>query len=130
MHLVPGLACPLARLDYIARIAEGHAQIAIGEIVDVLRGVELADVGADLFEDGQGFVEVPEIAAFRIEPEIGECRREDLLRGVEQRDPAWGEPRRDRRIEDQREAVPRRRFTQRGMELALVVADPSEAPQI
>src|SRR5438105_5280822 len=130
MHLVAGLARPVAGLDDIARIAEGDTQIAVGKIIDVLRGVELADVGANFFESGHGLVEVAELAAHRVEPEIGECRREDLLRGIDQRNPARPEPRRDRRIEDQPQAVSRSRLTQCGMELGLVHANPGEAPQI
>src|SRR6516225_28580 len=82
-YLVAGLARPIARLDHIARIAERNAQIAIGEVVDVLRGVEFPDVGADLFEGGECLVEIPVVATLRVEPEIDKRRREDLLRRVE-----------------------------------------------
>jgi hypothetical protein len=47
LDAVVGLGRAVARLQHVTGPAEGHADIAIGQRVDVFRAVELLDVGAD-----------------------------------------------------------------------------------
>src|ERR1700758_4382593 len=91
LALVASLARAVARLDHIARIAERNAKIAACKVVDVLGRMELADIGPDFSERSESLVQIAEVAALRVETQIGERRRKHLLWGVEQRDAAGGE---------------------------------------
>src|SRR5215469_12625355 len=92
--------------------------------------MELPDIGPDLFECGGSLVEIAEIAALRVETQIGERCRKHLLRRVEQRDATGGELLRIRRVEDQCEAAYRRLLAKCRVYLFFVEADTGIAPEI
>ena len=129
-----GLAGPVARLDHVARIAEREADVAGGEIVDVLRRMEPPYIGPHLLQQRRRAVQIGGVAALGVEAEIGERGRQHLLRRVEDLDAAAVELRGDIRIEDQRQAVARRRMfpkrPERAIEHRRVVAEAGHAPQI
>src|SRR5579864_7089962 len=81
---VLGVGGAVACLDHVARIAERDADIAIRQIVDVLRRVELAHIGPDFEQQRRRLVEIAEVAALGVEAEKSERGGEHLLRRIEQ----------------------------------------------
>ena len=127
-----GLARPVARLDHVARIAEREADVAGGEIVDVLRRMEPPYIGPHRLEQrqprgrdrrgrgscGRGRDRSAPPASPPAACRAARCRSRSSFCG-------------DSRIEHQREAVARRRIRpERALEHRDVVADPGHAPQI
>ena len=104
-HPALSLGRPVARLDQIAAIAVRHADIAVGEVVDIGRRVEISDEGPDLLDQCRRPVEVGALLGRRIDTEIGEGRRKYLVGIVEQRYSAGGELLRPGGIENQRPAA-------------------------
>src|SRR4051794_41035959 len=92
--------------------------------------MELSDIGPYPLDQLGGAVEIAGVAAFRVEAEIGERRRKYLLWRVEQADAATRELLRQRRLEQQSEAVARHIRPERALDHRRVEADPGHAPQI
>jgi hypothetical protein len=55
---IVGFRGTVARLQNVARPADGQADVAIGKRVDVFRRVELLDIGADRFQQLLGLFDV------------------------------------------------------------------------
>ena len=114
----------------VAREADRHADLAVCEVRDVLRRVEVADVRPHLHQEVRRLLEVGGIGGRRIEAEIGGGDLQHVGRRIEHGDAAVGELRGILRIEDQLPAVDRRLGAQPLLDLGLVVADADGAPHV
>ncbi len=98
-----------AGLHDVAGPADHEADLAGGERAEIFGRVKLAHGRADLRDDFGGLLEVGLLGRVRIEPEIVQRRREDVVGGVEHVDAAVLEPRQILRLEDDVPAVDLRR---------------------
>ena len=74
-----GLGGALLRLLHVAGPADDQADLARGERVEIFRRVELADVRPDLNQQLGGLVEIGLRRGVRIEAEIMQRRRHDVV---------------------------------------------------
>ena len=89
IHAVFGLFRAVRRLPDIARPADGHADIPVSQVVDVLRGVEVANIRTQLQEQvGCRTGVVVGLAAVWIFAEIVKHGGENLFWRIEERDAA------------------------------------------
>ena len=123
------VAGTVARLQDVAVVADGDAEIAVGERLDVFRGIDVADVRADLEERVLGGGRVLGLLRVRIAPEIAQHHAHHLGRRVEHADPALGDLRGHRGIEHQPPAV-ERGIRHELLHHFLVVADAVGAPHV
>src|SRR3546814_2141348 len=112
----------VARLQHVARPADGQADIAVGQRVDVLRGVELLDVGPDRHQNVFGLGDDVGIVAVGILADVVERGGNEFVRRVQQVNAAVGELGNHVRVEDYVPGVDGR-VGHALLDLVLVVAD-------
>ena len=79
LDAVLGFLGAVLGLDHVARIAHRHADVAVGERVDVFGGVELLDVAADAEQGIARPVQILDALRIRVEAEIGQHAGEEIL---------------------------------------------------
>ncbi len=104
---------PLARLGggapglgHVAAVAQGETEIPVHQLGHRL-GLELADIGLDPLEQGQGRLQIVRLAAAGIPPKIVQHHRQHLVRGVDDRDAAICKFRRQLGLEQHVQAADR-----------------------
>jgi len=102
---LPASSARAAACRIVARPADGQADLAVGEVGDVLRGMEIAQRGPHGFQKLRGALEIGLVGRERVKAEVAQRRRQDLGVIVEERDAAIGEFRRDLGVEDDAPAV-------------------------
>ena len=127
VDLAGGLGAAVARLEDVTGIAEGQADVPAGQRVDVLRRMELADVGSYRLHHVGRLGEILRLLRIGIEAEIPQRGRQHVAGTVEQHDAAILELRDDGRIEDHAQRIDRR-VGQALPDLGNVVADARGAP--
>ncbi|MNJ27778.1 hypothetical protein D3C77_222930 [compost metagenome] len=91
VHAVAGLVRAAHGLQYVAAEADGHADVAVGQVTDVLRLVEVADVGTNRHQGGFGLFQVCRVLTMWVQPQGLEGDGNDLGRIVEKRHAALAE---------------------------------------
>ena len=91
VDIVAGFLRTVPRLQYVTRVAMGHTEIAIGQIVDVLGRVKVFDIGPHLLEQCHGRVKVPGVGGVRVLAQVHQGRAHALHFIVHHTDAAAGE---------------------------------------
>ena len=129
LDALPGFRRAVAGDEHVAAPPHAHADLAVGQIVDVLRGVEVPDVRPDLQHVLLEQLDVLLLLAVRIAPEVAHEVREDLGGGVEQGHAALRELRDHFRIVEHAPAIDRR-VRQDLLHLVDVVTDAGGPPHV
>ena len=124
-----GLGGAVARLEEVAREADGKADVAVGQRVDELRRMELADRGPDAEHELLGLGDVVGRGGIGVEAEIVQGGRDDVGRRIQEIDAAIGELGDVLRLEDDVPAVDHIE-AERFLDLLGVVADTGGAPHV
>ncbi|MOA27250.1 hypothetical protein D3C78_1481130 [compost metagenome] len=77
-HAVARLFGAIAELVETAGVADGDANIAIGDVGHVLGGVEVGDVRANLQHQRLGFFVVIRVLAVGVQPQVMQGQRQDF----------------------------------------------------
>ena len=120
----------VARLQHVAAPAERDADLAGGEIVDVGGRVEFPHIGTDFRQRLLDDLEILQFFAVRIEPLVDRHRTEDVRRRIQNRDAAFRELLRVRRIEQDRGPAVDRVGAERSLDQLRVVAEADRAPEV
>jgi hypothetical protein len=123
------IAGAIAGLQHVAVVADGDAQIAVGERLDVFRRIDVPDVRPDLAEHVGHEGEILRRLGIRVLAEIAQDRPGHVRGRIEHADSALRDTRCDRRIEHEPPAVERRIRHERLDHLG-VVADAVGAPGV
>ena len=122
---------PIRRLPNIARPADSDANIAVCQVIDILRRVEVTDIGPQLQQQiGCRSGVIIGFGAVWIFAEIVQHRRENLFRGIKEGDAAAFQLLKVFRFEHQIPAVQRRVFAQRRFHFIDVIADAGGRPHV
>ena len=122
---------PVSRLPYVARPAYSDADITVRQVVDVLRGVEIANIRTQLQQQvGRRAGVVIGFSTVRIFAEIVQHGSENLFRGIQEGDAAAFQLFQIFRLHHQIPAVQRRIFAQHGFHFIDVVAYAGCRPQV
>ena len=128
-HAVAGLHGPVPGLQDVAAPAQGQADLAVGQVLDVLGGVDVLDVRPDRRQYLLGGRQVVRILAVGILAQVDQHGADDLGRRVKDGHAAVLEFRHHLRVVEHGEAV-HWRVGHRRLDLRLVVADAGGAPQV
>ncbi|MCY1512221.1 hypothetical protein D9M68_466730 [compost metagenome] len=128
-HALAGFLGAVGGLQDVAGETGRDADVAVGQVGNVLRGVEVGDVRPHRQQLGFGLLVVLGIAAVGVEAQVQQHRRDHLVAGVEHGDPALAELLDVLRLEQHRPGVDRV-DAERRLDLLGVVADAVGAPQV
>ncbi|MNY34713.1 hypothetical protein D3C86_1690780 [compost metagenome] len=73
-------------LDHIARVTDGYAEVAVGQVRDVLGRVEVSHRRAELHEQCLGFGELPGVLGVHRVAQVMQGQRQHLGRRIEDAD--------------------------------------------
>ncbi len=118
---------PIVRLLHVPRPAQRETDLAVGEVVDVARRVDITDERADRHQDLLRSLEILGTLAVGILAEVQQHGPDHFRRGVQNRHAAVLEFRKHRRIEEQAPVVDRR-VRHALLDLGDVVARPRGDP--
>ncbi|MNF85091.1 hypothetical protein D3C84_674770 [compost metagenome] len=125
-----GLDRPGLGLLQVTGVTDRHAQVAVGQIRNVLGGVEIGGIGADGEEQLLGLLQLVRLLAIRLEAQVLQGSRQHFGRRVEEGDTALLQLGHVLRLEHQIPGIHRRIGTQHGFHLLDVVGVANGAPQV
>src|SRR3989338_8653337 len=130
VHAVLGFFSTGLGLVQVARVADGNADVAVGQVADVLGAVEVRGRGTDREEQLFSFLQLACISAIRLEAQIVQRSRENFGWRVEEGHAALFQLGDVFRLEHQVPGVDRCVFAQCGFDLVDVVTDADGAPPV
>ncbi|CRR39207.1 hypothetical protein PAERUG_P45_London_17_VIM_2_12_12_04045 [Pseudomonas aeruginosa] len=129
-HAVVGLLGAGRGLQDVAGETDHHADLAVGQVADVLRGVEVADVRAHLQQRRLGLLVVVGLLAVVWQAEVVEGDGQQLGAVVQHRHPALAQFLHVFGLEEDIPGVQRRVVAEHRLDLRRVVADAGGAPEV
>ena len=130
LDAVLGLPGAVAGLQNVAGPAEGDADIAVGEGVDVFAGMEFGDIGTHGAQNRLGLLDDIGVVAVGVLAEVGQGGGNHLGGSVKEIDAAGGQFLHVVGVEDQFEGVQRRVIAEDFAHFDLVGADAGGAPHV